>query len=99
MSTRHDRTAGRLARKEKARYNRGKGPDIVTRKRAIEVESAATVGDAMRQLRGFRKPVYIAGADAKATVAALRRTRGTTVGVMNAMGRIVKSSTRKRRRR
>ena len=97
MPTKHDQTASRLAAKERVRYNRGKGPDVVSARRAIEVETASTVRDGLRQLRGYRKPVYIAGADAKATEAALRRTRGTTVGVMDPSGRIVKRSTRKRR--
>lgn len=52
--------------------------------------------DGLRQLQGFRKPVYIAGADAEATQAALDATKGTTVGVMNPQGKILKRSTRRR---
>lgn len=96
MPTRHDRTAVRFARCEGVPYNRGQGPDRNTARRAIEVETADTVRDGLRQLQGFRKPVYIAGADAEATEAALRVADGTTVGVMNSRGRIVRSSTRNR---
>lgn len=97
MGTKHDKTAERLARKERVSYNRGRGPDINASRRAIEVETAKTARDGLRQLRGFRKPVYIAGADRAATAAALKATRGTTVGVMNSNGKIVKPSTRGRR--
>ena len=94
--SKHDRTAERLAAKERTEYNRGQGADVQGRRRAIEVETAATVRDGLRQLRGYRKPVYIAGSDAAATKAALEVTRGTTVGVMNDQGKVVKRSSRKR---
>lgn len=96
MSSKHDKTASRLAGKNRADYNRGQGPDVNTPRRAIEVETADTVRDGLRQLQGFRKPVYIAGADAKATRAALDATKGTTVGVMDSQGNILKRSTRRR---
>ena len=94
--SKHDQTAERLAKKEGADYNRGQGADIQTARRAIEVETADTASDGLRQLQGHRKAVYIAGADAAATQAALEATKGTTVGVMDEKGNIVKRSTRKR---
>lgn len=97
MTTKHDKTAKRLADKEGVDYNRGQGPDVNSRRRAIEVETDETASDGLRQLQGFRKPVYIAGADAKATDAAVEATQDTTVGVMDPQGKIVKPSTRKRR--
>jgi hypothetical protein len=96
MTSQHDKTAMRLARKEGVPYNRGKGADVKGSRRAIEVETARTARDGLRQLQGFRKPVYIAGADAKATAAALKATQGTTVGVINSQGKVVKPSTRRR---
>ena len=96
MATKHDKTAERLARKEGVDYNRSQGPDVVSPRRAIEVETAETARDGLRQLQGFNKPVYIAGADAEATEAALKAAEGTTVGVMNSQGKILKRSTRKR---
>ena len=96
MTTKHDKTAHRIAKKEGAKYNTGQGPDITTSQRAIEVESAATMHDAMRQLRGFQKPVYIAGKDPSATKAALKAVEGTTVGVMSHTGKVLKRSTRRR---
>lgn len=96
MPSKHDQTATRIARSEGVSYNRGQGPDVNTGRRAIEVETAETARDGLRQLQGFRKPVYIAGADADATEAALQATEGTTVGVMNPQGQIVRSSSRGR---
>ena len=96
MPTKHDRTATRLAGREGVPYNRGRGADIQAPGRAIEVESRDTVRDGLRQLQGHRKPVYIAGTDREATEAAIEATEGTTVGVMDPNGRIVKPSTRGR---
>lgn len=77
-------------------YNQGQGPDVNSTRRAIEVETADTARDGLRQLQGFKKPVYIAGANAEATQAALEAAARTTVGVMNSQGKIVKRSTRRR---
>ncbi len=96
MTSKHDKIAERLARKESVAYNEGQGPDVNSARRAIEVETADTAQDGLRQLQGFNKPVYLAGADAEATKAALEVAQGTTVGVMNSQGKIVKRSTRRR---
>ena len=63
----------------------------------MEVETVDTVGDAARQLQGFTRPVYVVGADKAATEAALDHYQGTTVGVMDSHGKILKRSSRKRR--
>lgn len=94
MLSLHDQTAIRIARKEGVEYNRGPGPDIITPRRVIEVETRYTVRDGLQQLQGFQKPVYIAGADQEATAKAVDVTAGTTVGVMDPYGEIVKRSTR-----
>ena len=57
------------------------------------METEKTANDGLRQLQGYRKPVYIAGADAKATEAALEATKGTTVGVINEQGKVVFGAT------
>ena len=97
MASKHDITANRIARNEGVEYNRGQGPDVNSRRRAIEIETADTVRDGFRQLQGFNKPVYVAGADIEATNVALESAKGTTVGVMNSQGQILKRSTRKSR--
>lgn len=97
-STSHQTTANRIARKYNTQYNPGKGPDIQTDSVAIEVETPESVSDAVRQLQGHRKPVYIAGTDEAAVDKALDRTKGTTIGVMDNQGNIVKRSTRKSRK-
>ena len=54
-----------------------------TARRTIEVETTDTVSEGFRQLRGFKRPVYIAGADTETTQAALDATEKTTLGVMD----------------
>lgn len=90
----HRDTANRLAHKHGTEYNEGKGADIKTDNIAIEVESPETVGDASRQLQGHQKPVYIAGTNQEAMDNAKKVTDGTTIGVMDNKGKIVKPSTR-----
>lgn len=93
----HDKTAKYLAKKFNIEYNEGKGPDIIAKNKTIEVEKAKTINDAKRQLQGYRGPVYIAGADGKATKEALKLAKNTTIGVMNNKGNILKKSTRKKK--
>jgi hypothetical protein len=64
----HKTTANRLAKKFKTDYNTGQGADIQTPKIAVEVETPESVSDASRQLRGHKKPVYIAGTNKEAVV-------------------------------
>ena len=96
MATKHDTTAQRIADEKGVPYNQGQGPDIKTRRQTIEVETTNTIPDAGRQLQGYRGPVYVAGANAAATKAALEYYDGTTIGVMDASGNILKRSTRKK---
>ena len=92
----HKTTANRIAKKYNTQYNEGQGADIQTSRIAVEVETPETVPDAMRQLQGHRRPVYIAGTNQEAVERALEITKGTTVGVMDNQGNIVKKSTRKK---
>jgi Zn-dependent peptidase ImmA (M78 family)/transcriptional regulator with XRE-family HTH domain len=96
MSTKHDETAKFIAAQKGVSYNQGPGPDIRTPRQIIEVETADTITDAAQQLRGYRGPVYVVGVDTKATEAALEHYKETTIGVMDASGKILKPSTRKR---
>lgn len=95
MGTKHDEVAKHIAKKLGVDYNRGKGADVKSRKTAVEVETENTINDAKRQLQGHRKPVYVAGTTKKAVEKAKKAMKGTTIGVMDADGKIVKRSTRK----
>ncbi len=96
MATKHDKTAEQIAENKGASYNKGQGPDINTKRQVIEVETSDTIKDAADQLRGYRRPVYVAGADDAATQAALEHYKDTTIGVMDPLGNILKSSSRKK---
>ena len=92
----HKMAANRIAKKYGTEYNNSEGVDIKSKRATIEVENPETVAEALGQLRGHRGPVYIAGTNKKATDKALEVTNGTTIGVMDSKGDIIKSSTRKK---
>ena len=91
----HKTTANRIAGLCDTEYNQGQGADIKTDDIAVEVETPETVGDAPRQLQGHQKPVYIAGTNQNAVDKALEVADGTTIGVMDNQGNIVKPSSRR----
>jgi hypothetical protein len=91
----HKATSNRIAGKFKTEYNNGKGVDIKSKRVTVEVETSETVSDAPGQLRGHRGPAYIAGTNKAAVENALEVTKGTTIGVMDNQGNIVKKSSRK----
>lgn len=92
----HKITSNRIAQKYGVEYNNGKGVDIKSNRATVEVETPNTVNDGLGQLRGHRGPVYIAGTNQEAVDNALEATKGTTIGVMDNQGKIVKRSTRKK---
>ena len=96
MPTKHDKIARDIANQKGVPYNQGPGPDIKTPRQVIEVETTDTITDAAQQLQGYRGPVYVAGTDAEAVEAALEHYDGTTIGVMDPSGNILKSSSRKK---
>ncbi|MHC4442689.1 MAG: hypothetical protein ACYTF1_03120 [Planctomycetota bacterium] len=97
MGSKHDTVAKQIAKKKGTTYNQGKGPDVKTNSQVIEVETVNSVNEAPSQLRGYRKTSYIAGTDTEATKKALEVAEGTTLGVMNSKGKVIKRSTRKRK--
>lgn len=94
----HDQIARRIAKQRGADYNKGQGPDVDTGNLVVEVETENTVADAGRQLQGFQRPVYVAGATKAAADKALERYKDTSIGVMGPDGKILKKSTRKKKR-
>ncbi len=94
--SKHDKVAQQVARREKTEYNKGPGADIQSSRRAIEVETPNTIGDAGRQLRGYKKPVYVIPTEQKAVPDAVEHYKNTTIGVMTPSGKIVKPSTRRK---
>jgi len=92
--TKHDRIAEKIAKARGTEYESTEGPDINTSKLAVEVEiNKNKLSEGISQLQGFKKSVYL-GVPNDILDEALERTKGTTVGVMNERGKIVKRSTR-----
>lgn len=83
-----------LAAKYGVAWNRGHGPDIRTEDIIINIENVRTLDTACGRLRGFRGPVYVACANDQDIADAEYWTEGSTVGIMDARGKILKKSTR-----
>lgn len=95
----HKTVAKRLAKKFNTEYNSGKGPDVIANDVVIEVETEATVHDAKRQLKGYNsKKVYVAVTTKAGAEKALKEMEGTTIGVMDSQGNILKESSRGRKK-
>ena len=94
MSKVHDIVAKRIAKKFKTPYNAGYGPDIHKYPLVVEVVMAGGVEKGIQEIEDFDGPTYIAGATPLAVERAKTATRGTSIGVLDQLGRIVKRSTR-----
>jgi len=86
----HDKIANRLARQEGTKYNKGKGPDIISRNRVIEVAaSGPDIKSSISQVRGYKQPKYIA-TPSKLIPKAKEITQGTKIGVKGPTGTTAK---------
>ena len=94
MSKIHDIVANRIAKERDTYYNPGRGPDIFDYPTVVEVVMAHEVKKCMQYLKPFEGPTYLAGATPLAIERAKKATRGTSIGVMNQFGKILKRSTR-----
>ena len=93
----HERVAKQIEKKRNIKYNSGEGIDFNAPNLAGEVEpNKESLSGGMRQLQGYIKPAYII-VPKNVVSDAIDRTKGTTVGVMDETGKIVKRSTRKRK--
>lgn len=88
----HTATANRIAKRYGGIYNHGDGPDISTDELTIEVETTATIRQAVRRLTGGKGAVFVAVTNKDGVVEALRIAQDTRVGVMDPQGQIVKQS-------
>jgi hypothetical protein len=67
-------------------------PDIVTPGVVIEVETSATLRNAIRRLKNSTGPAFVAVTNQEALSDALQFSQGTTVGVMDPHGEIIRQS-------
>lgn len=88
--SKHDMIAEYIAKREGVEYNKGKGPDILGRRRVIEVAThESDLISSKKQLQGFKKPRYIA-INSALKKKAIESTKGTSIGVMDGRGRVIK---------
>jgi hypothetical protein len=86
----HTTTANRIAHYYGVSYHEGSGFDIQTGSVTIEVETTATVQNAIDRLRTVPGRVYVALTNKDGVNVALRLAENTRIGVMDSFGRIVK---------
>jgi hypothetical protein len=92
--SKHDIIAERIARKEGSKYNNGKGADVKSSRRVIEVAThVGDLSDSIKQLQGYKKPRYLA-TSSKLIPIAINKTRDTKIGVMGPTGHIWKRAGR-----
>ena len=98
-SAEHEAIAKRIARKHGVEYKpERRGPDVQAPARVVEVGvDPARVAEEIRQVRRSTRPRYVAGPGPFARKA-LRATKGSGVGVMNAHGKVLKRGTRGRKK-
>ena len=90
--SKHDEIARYLARKHKADYNEGPGPDVKAKNRVIEVAShESDLYSSIDQVKRFQKPKYIATTP-DLVKKAKEVTKGTGIGVMGPKGTIEKKA-------
>jgi hypothetical protein len=93
----HTATVNRIVRRYRGRIGSALDVDIETDEGIVEVETEATIGRGIRQLKKFRGPVYLAVTNNEALPEALRATGRSRIGVMDPRGNIVKpAGTRER---
>ena len=88
----HTATGRRIAKRYKATYNEGDGIDIHADGIMIEVETTATIEEGVQRLTKHQGRVFVAVTNKEGIAEALRLTQGTSVGVMDPRGNIVKES-------
>jgi hypothetical protein len=95
-SKKHEDIAHKLAGRLKSTYNPSQGVDIKTKDKAVEVEVLPTTIDhGLAQLRRSRKEKKYLAVPPELRDQALRKAKGTGIGVMLPSGEIVKRSKRK----
>ena len=95
--SKHDRISEQASKAKGRKYNPGKGADIISQNFVAEVEvDKNKFPEGIRQLQGYRKPAYLCVSD-NLIKDAIKRTKGTTIGVMDERGNIAKRSTRRKK--
>jgi len=96
--SKHDQIAKKLAQKLNTDYNKGKGIDIITKNRVIEVETTKSgIYQGINQVKRSSKARYIA-VNKDNIRNALNATKNTGIGVMDENGNIIKKAGRKRKK-
>jgi len=86
----HTATANRIAERYRTNFNPHDGPDIEVDGLVIEVETTATLDDAVARLKRIKgRATYIALTNKEGVSMGVTAVRGTPVGVMDPDGEII----------
>ena len=88
----HATTANRIAGRYGVEVNANDGVDLRVEDMLIEVETTATLPDAVSRLAGVPGRVFVAVTNKDGIRDALRLTAGTHIGVMDPYGEIIQES-------
>jgi len=95
-NTNHDKIAKELAETFGTKYNKGKGPDIKTKNKVIEVVThESDLYSSIKQIGRYQKPKYFAVPN-KLVNKAKEITKGTGIGLITPTGIIKKKSRNKK---
>jgi hypothetical protein len=88
----HSATVNRLAQRFGVQPNRDDGADLRVQDMLIEVETTATLPDAVTRLSQLPGRIFVAVTNRDGVRDALRLTQGTRIGVMDPQGNIIRDS-------
>lgn len=92
--SKHDQISEKLSSKFNTPYKANKGIDLVTPTRVVEVEVfKSTLDHGVKQVQNSSKARYLA-VPKRTEKAALKKTKGTGIGVMSETGKIIKRASR-----
>ena len=86
----HTATANRIARRYGGEVRGNGGPDVAADDMLIEVATADALRRGIKLLQEFPGRLYVAVTNQETVVDALRLTQGTSIGVMDPRGNIIK---------
>jgi hypothetical protein len=86
----HTATLNRIAHRYGATIRLEEGCHLQTPHGFVGVETAATVGRRIRDLKKRKGPAYVAVTNKESLAETLRASRGSRIGVMDPQGNIVK---------
>jgi hypothetical protein len=88
----HTATLNRISQRYGVKASTEGSYDIRTDQFIIEVETSASIDDAIERLRGRNEAVYIAVTNKEGVSFAVQKVAGTAIGIMDPQGNVIRPS-------